>query len=134
MLRKFVAIFFLIVAQIMILGHSVVWHTHHSDIDRYQHNVPNNKVHHDDNTETPVQHALSTFTHVGQYISFPDSVEISKNGTKSIKNLFIDFNTFSECIGAEQKCINLFDGPPIYFLSLSRWVYQLRGPPSISIA
>jgi hypothetical protein len=58
MLRKYSAILFLVVAQIVILGHGIVSHHHHADIVNDGHHNGKNS-HHKDSKETPLELAFS---------------------------------------------------------------------------
>ena len=69
MLRRYTAILFLIVAQIMILGHGIVSHHHHLEIVNDEHHNGKN------NGETPLEIAFSGFIHAGENISFTNSSE-----------------------------------------------------------
>lgn len=131
MLRKYTAILFLIVAQIMILGHGIVSHHHHLEIVNDEHHNGKN------NGETPLEIAFSGFIHAGENISFTNSSEtkivISKDDVKSIKALPIHFTAPVEYIVDYQK--NTF--PPdrhIIYLPPLHGAYSLRGPPSFIVA
>jgi hypothetical protein len=56
MLRKYIAILFLIAAQLVILGHGIVSHHHHADIANDGHQNGNN--HHNNSKETPLELAF----------------------------------------------------------------------------
>lgn len=135
MLRRYFAILFLIVAQILILGHSIVSHHHHLDIANDGDHQGNNNQHKDSN-ETPLEITFSGFIHAGEQISFTNSSEtriISKDAVKSIKALPIHFNTPVEYIVVYQK--HTF--PPdrhIIYVPMLPGAYTLRGPPSFIVA
>ena len=57
MLCKYIAILFLIAAQLVILGHGIVSHHHHADIANDGHQNGNN--HHNNSKETPFRACLS---------------------------------------------------------------------------
>lgn len=136
MLRRYFAILFLIVAQIVILGHSTVSHHHHIDIaNDGHHNGKNNQ--HKNSSETPLELAFSGFLHAGEQVSFTNSSEtkivISKDDVKSIKALPIHFTAPVEYIVVYQK--HTF--PPdrhIIYVPILPGAYTLRGPPAFIVA
>ena len=90
MLRKYIAILFLIAAQLVILGHGgIVSHHHHADIANDGHQNGNN--HHNNSKETPLELAFSGFIHAGEHVSLliqtKPGIVISKDDVKSIKAL-----------------------------------------------
>lgn len=135
MLRKYIAILFLIAAQLVILGHGIVSHHHHADIANDGHQNGNN--HHNNSKETPLELAFSGFIHAGEHVSFTNSSEtrivISKDDVKSIKALPIDFIPPVEYIVVYKKHTFPPDGHFIYLPPLLG-AYTLRGPPSFIVA
>lgn len=136
MLRKNLAILFLIVAQILILGHSTVSHHHHIDIaNDGHHNGKNNQ--HKNSSETPLELAFSGFLHAGEQVSFTNSSEtkivISKDDVKSIKALPINFSAPTEYIVVYQKHTFPPDRHRIY-KSPQNGAHKLRGPPAFIVA
>jgi len=136
MMRRYFAILFLVVAQIVILGHGIVSHHHHIDIaNDGHHNGKNNQ--HKNSSETPLELAFSGFLHAGEQVSFTNSSEtrivLSKDDVKSIKALPINFTASDEYIVVYQK--HTF--PPdryIIYSSPLHGAYTLRGPPSFIVA
>ena len=135
MLRKYSAILFLIVAQIVILGHGFVSHHHHVDLANDVHTNSNN--HHKNSKETALELAFSGFMHAGENVSFTNSSEtrivISKDDVKSIKALPIGFIAPVEYIVVYQKHTFPPDRHRIY-QSPFYGAYSLRGPPSFIVA
>lgn len=136
MLRKYSAILFLIVAQLVILGHGIVSHHHHTDIaNDGHHNGKSN--HHNNSKETPLELAFSGFIHAGEQVSFTTSSEtrivISKDDVKSIKALPVDFIPPVEYIVVYQKHTFPPDRHFVYLPPLLG-AYTLRGPPSFIVA
>ncbi len=136
MLRKYSAILFLLVAQLVILGHGIVSHHHHADIANDGHQNGKNS-HHNNSKETPLELAFLGFIHAGEHVSFTNSSEtrivISKDDVKSIKALPIDFIPPVEYIVVYQKHTFPPDGHFIYLPPLLG-AYTLRGPPSFIVA
>lgn len=73
MLRRILAILFLAVAQIVILGHSVVSHHHHAEIVNNDHQNSKDN-HHNGSKETPLELAFSGFLHTGEH--FPLLIQV----------------------------------------------------------
>ncbi len=131
MIRKYFAIFFLALAQIIIIGHGVVSHHHHTDIVNDGHHSGKN---HEflNSCETPCEIAFSALMHAGEYVSFAypgqTRIVISKDNLKSLKALPVQFNApveFTvlyrrEDFPSERYTIYL---PPLH------GAFTLRGPP-----
>ncbi|MDV4069921.1 hypothetical protein CMT34_17160 [Elizabethkingia anophelis] len=137
MLRRYFAILFLTIAQIIILGHGVVSHHHHNDDAKQGHNYHDKDSKHQHPNETPLELALSSFIHAGEHVSFTNSSEtrivITKDDVKSNKALPIDFIAPVEYILVYQKHTFPPDRYIIYSPPL-HGAYTLRGPPTFIVA
>ncbi|MDX8572223.1 hypothetical protein OZ666_11065 [Elizabethkingia sp. HX QKY] len=129
-LRKYYNFLFLLFAQLLILGHSVVAHHHHV-------NTTANR-HHNGRKETPLESVLSGITHFGEHVSFTHSSEtkivVLKVDAKSIKALPVNYFTASfQYVKVFRKNIfppywHIIKAPPLYGAN------SLRGPPSFITA
>lgn len=137
MFRKSLAILFLTVAQIVILGHGLVSHHHHTDTSSEEHlyHGKDSKTQHPD--ETPLELALSGFTHTGEQAAFTTAdatkIVVSKDAEKSIKALPADFTAPVAYIVIYQKHTFPPDRHTVYQSPLYG-AYSLRGPPFIIVA
>ncbi len=137
MLRKRLAILFLLVAQIVILGHGMVSHHHHTDLsgEGHHHHGKEAKDQHPD--ETPLELAFSGFIHGGETVAFTNTdatkIVVSKDALKSIKALPVDFKAPVEYIVVYQKHTFPPDRHRIY-KSPQNGAYSLRGPPTFIVA
>ncbi|EEI93597.1 hypothetical protein ACR78F_07395 [Sphingobacterium spiritivorum] len=136
MLRKYSAILFLIVAQIVILGHGIVSHHHHTDIVNDGHHKDNDN-HHKNSKETPLEIAFSGFMHTGEHAAFTTAdatkIVVSKDAEKSIKALPADFKAPVAYIVIYQRHTFPPDRHTVYQSPLYG-AYSLRGPPFIIVA
>ena len=137
MLRKRLAILFLIVAQIVILGHSVVAHHHHIDIPGKGHHHHEQDGKHQDPDETPLELAFSGFLHTGEHVTFTNTeaakIVASKDAAKSIKALPVDFKAPVEYIVVYQKHTFPPDRQRLYKLP-QNGAHKLRGPPAFIVS
>ncbi|WP_228443921.1 hypothetical protein [Chryseobacterium indologenes] len=131
-------ILLLLVAQVVILGHSFVPHHHHTDLASQQHNH-----HHDQDSknqhpeESSLELAFSGFIHSGEQITFTQTdgakIVITKQALQAIDALPNDFTLPAAHIVSYQK--HTF--PPdrhIKYPSPLYGAYTLRGPPSFIVA
>lgn len=132
MLKKGIAIFLLSIAQILIFGHDVVPHHHHSvdtETEVHHHTQGGKHEHADDN---PLGFAFAHFIHWGEQISFTNivhqSVSIEKTKKPSTKIFSCEFTVKFNYPVFYQK----HPFPPdkqINYLSPYNNSNTLRGPP-----
>lgn len=137
MLRKKLTILFLLIAQIIILGHGVIPHHHHDKLAsaKHHHHDHDSKKQHPE--ETPLEQAFSGFLHAGEQVTFtsaaPTEVVTSKTVSQSSDILPADYMPSVEHILWWGKhtyppdCRIIFR-PPLY------GAHSLRGPPTFIVA
>lgn len=62
MFRKYISIFFLTLAQVMLLGHSIFPHHHHDPLDLYSHHSHACDHHHGNEHDSNKGHSLDIFS------------------------------------------------------------------------
>ncbi len=62
MFKQYISIFFLTLAQAMLLGHSIFPHHHHDPLDMYSHHVYPCEQHHGNDHDTGKQHSSDIFS------------------------------------------------------------------------
>lgn len=137
MLRKYFTILLLAIAQVIILGHGLVSHHHHTEVsgDGSQHHISKEDKHkHKD--ENPLEFAFSGLIHDGEYVSFTSSDEtkiiILKSDLKSLKIFSIDFSPPAEYVATFKKYTFPLERDKIYKSPQNR-AHKLRGPPSFIV-
>lgn len=137
MLRKRLAIVFLAVAQIVILGHNMVSHHHHTDTfyeGQLHHSKSGNSQHVD---ETPLALAFANFLHAGEQLTFihaeATTLAVSKEAVHFIKALPVAFKAPVNTMVAYQKHTFPPSSQPSYTSPQNR-VHKLRGPPTFIVA
>jgi hypothetical protein len=137
MLRKRIAILFFLVAQVIILGHSVILHHHHLDEVTKHHNHVGKEGKDQHPDENPLQLAFSGFTHIGEQVSFTHSDTIKyvveKDALKAIDALPWNFMLPAEYAVTFQKSTFPPDRANIY-KSPQNGIHKLRGPPTFIVA
>ncbi len=96
MLRKKLTILFLLIAQVVILGHGLVPHHHHADLASQQHNHHHGKdAKKQHPEESSLQLAFSGLIHSGEQVTFTQSdaskIIVSKQALQAINALPCDF-------------------------------------------
>jgi hypothetical protein len=137
MLKKRIAILFLLIAQIIVLGHDIVPHHHHTDLvsQQHHHHDEDGKDQHSD--ENSLQLAFSGFIHAGEQVTLTysagEKIVVTKQALKVMDALPCGFIMPVAYIINCQK--HTF--PPdrqIIYQSPFYGSYSLRGPPVFIIA
>ncbi|MGF7025024.1 hypothetical protein [Sphingobacterium sp. HSC-15S19] len=129
MLRQISTILFLIIAQIVLLGHELIAHHHYNQraIDITDCTSDNQK---DDDSTWSL--AFSAFMHTGEHATFiyaqSNKTEIAKNISKIAKPFAVLFENPTSYIAVYQKHTFPPNSKCIYN-SLQKSCYTLRGPP-----
>lgn len=134
MLRKNLAIILLLFAQVIVLGHGLVSHHHHTDLASHHHHDQVINDHHSD--QNPLELAFTEFNHVGEHILFTNP-DASK--TILTKQVLQESDVLLCCLAFQvdyMKSFKKHSFPPdsynIYQSPLSG-AYTLRGPPSFIV-
>lgn len=137
MFGRKIAILFLMIAQVFILGHEFVPHHHHNELSNqhHEHTSPfhdsDSKNHHPD--ENSLQLALSNFAHSGEQVTFTHSsstnFDINKEDLQSDDPFFFDtkFSIWDFATIEKQKfppLRQIIHQPPLF------GSHSLRGPPN----
>ncbi|KUG10696.1 hypothetical protein AMC91_16615 (plasmid) [Elizabethkingia miricola] len=138
MLRKKLTILFLLIAQVVILGHGLVPHHHHADLASQQHNHHHGKdAKKQHPEESSLQLAFSGLIHSGEQVTFTQSdaskIIVSKQALQAINALPCDFKMPFAYIVSFQK--HTF--PPdskVRYQSPHYGAHSLRGPPAFIVA
>ncbi|WP_277014354.1 hypothetical protein [Flavobacterium lindanitolerans] len=133
MFRKRLIISFLLLAQLIVLGHSLFMHHHHEEYNSHEHEKPSGSGKH----EIDFSHLFSSIHHNGEQITFTnvDNCEISalKSLVQNYVAILPDYILPSEYAVAFQKTVF----PPGSFEPYSAFYltsHGLRGPPSFIVA
>ncbi len=131
MLRKNLAIVFFVIAQVVILGHSIVSHHHHENFTVHSHQD------HDKNGGcVDLGTLFSGIQHAGEQITFTNDradIVVAKELSQPFSAVIFDYQYPIEYIVAYQQHTFPPDRHTIY-QSPHYGAYSLRGPPSFIVA
>ena len=131
MLRKNLAIVFFVIAQVVILGHSIVSHHHHEEFTAHSHHA-----HNADGDCMDLGTLFSNIQHTGEQITFTNDtadIVVLKELSQPFNAVIFDYHHPIEHIVAYQQ----HSFPPdrhIIYQSALYGEYTLRGPPSFIVA
>lgn len=139
MFGRKIAILFLMIAQVFILGHEFVPHHHHNELSNqhHEHTSPfhdsDSKNHHPD--ENSLQLALSNFAHSGEQVTFTHSnstkVVVKKDNVQLKNAVSLSFEIPVNYSFLSKKCTfpplrQIVYQPPLF------GTHSLRGPPTLN--
>ena len=137
MIGRKIGILFLMIAQIVLLGHEFVPHHHHDHVEiDYHHHEHNDQDHHHHQEDSPLQMALSLLAHAGEQVTFT-CTSTSKMVLKDIQLSSKDTDFLGCSLFLNPTVTHLkHTYPPdrdIVYLPPIFSAHSLRGPPFLNV-
>lgn len=136
MMRKRLALLFLLLAQVVVLGHGMVAHHHHiGDLSEHRHRTYQAK--HDHDNSNPLSDGYSGFAHSEEEMSFVHGQSVQTNSTVENQEFIADLicipsflliSTEDRVDSTHFKKRSDLYSPPLH----DSW--NLRGPPAFIVA
>ena len=139
MIKKTIAIFFILLANIIILAHDLVPHHHHDEVDAIEqsqtyssypdterrHNFPEHE-HQQDDYLFVIRQALVLSPNLGRLLDSDDDL----TGNNGLDNFFFNTPNFLIVYAPPDFKIPIWDNPQ-NFITTVTYTFGLRAPPAI---